>query len=116
MANFGERIGIGITPDDYIDFDQDVSTNEGILTEQEILAQVISQDDDDQENEMFDEERLVKPGIIEVRNAIEILEKFSLFSRFGEQMMRPLNMLDRFVDKEEQHCKKQTTIHDFFAK
>ena len=89
----------------------------GKLSDREILAEIIGrqeEDSDEDEDENDDGEPIVKPGIEQAREAIRILEDFSLFSQFGEAIPRSLKEINRGVDKEEQCTKKQVPITDFF--
>ena len=63
-----------------------------------------------------DSEPIVKPGIEEATKAIGIFEEFSLFARFGEDMMKYIKDINRGVDKEERCCKKQDIITNYFKK
>ena len=55
-------------------------------------------------------EPITKLGIEEARKAIQILEDFSLFSQFGEAMLKSLKEIDCNIDKDELCNKKQTVI------
>ena len=60
--------------------DADISlTNTSIST---------SDNSDNEESDNVEGEPIIKPGIEEVQKAIGILEDFSLYSKFGESMMR----------------------------
>ena len=54
--------------------------------------------------------------IREVHRAIEILEKFTLFSRSGEDLMSSPKVVNRVIHAEEQLSKKQSTINAYFRK
>ena len=113
---FVDQIEAGISLDRYVDFDIEVSISHGKLTNAEITAEVTgSQEDnsDDEESDNVEGEPIIKPVIEEV---IKILEDFSLYSKFGEAMMRSLKELNFNVEKEYVFNKKQTLISDFFLK
>ena len=59
---------------------------------------------------------VAKPPISEVHKAIEILEKFTLFSRSGEDLMSSLKVVNRVIHAEDQLTKKQSTINAYFRK
>ena len=61
-------------------------------------------------------EPVAKPPINEVHKAIEILEKFTLFSRSREDLMSSLRVVNRVIRAEEQLSKKQSTINAYFRK
>ena len=86
---FADQIDAEISLDKYIDFDIEVSTSRGKLTNAEIIAEVTGpQDDDsdDKENNNVEGEPIIKPEIEEVQKAIGILENFSFYSKFGKAM------------------------------
>ena len=94
---FADQIDADISLDEYVDFDIEVSTSRGKLTNAEIIAEVTeTQEDnsDDEESDNVEGEPIIKPGIEEVQKAIAILEDFSLYSKFGEAMMRSLKELN----------------------
>ena len=116
---FADQIDADISLDEYLDFDIEVSTSHGKLTNAEIIAEVTgTQEDnsDDEESDNVEGEPIIKPGIEEVQKAIGILEDFSLYSKFGEAMMRSLKELNFNVEKEYVFNKKQALISDFFLK
>ena len=95
-----------------------VRTNAAVLNDQDILAEVVGcvAESDDDEDESSDEP-VAKPPISEViAKAIEILEKFTLFSRSGEDLMSSLKIVNRVIHAEEQLSKKQSTINAYFRK
>ena len=78
----GDQIDADITSDDYIDFDIEVVTSHGKLTNQEILAEInydVNEESDGEEEDLNDFEPINKPGIEDAREAFKVLEDFSLF-------------------------------------
>ena len=115
---FGDQIDADITSDDYIDFDIEVITSHGKLTNQEILAEI--KDDvnkeSDGEEDPNDFKPINKPVIEDAREALQVIEDFRLFSKFGESMLKSLKELNRSLDREELSHKKQSVIIFFFSK
>ena len=114
---FADQIDADISLDKYIDFDIEISTSRGKLTNAEIIAEVTGDqedDSDDKENNNVEGEPIIKPEIEEVQKAIGILKNFSFYSKFAEAMMRSLK-LNFNVEKEYVFDKKQI-ISDFFFK
>ena len=77
---------LDITSDGYIDFDIKVITSRGKLTNQEILAEIIddvNRESDGEEEDPNDFGPIKKPGIKYASEALQVLEEFSLFSKFG---------------------------------
>ena len=84
---FVDQIDADITSDDYIDFDIEVIASHGKLTNQKILAKIhddVNEELDGEEEDPNDFEPINKPGIEDAREALQVLEDFSLFSKFRE--------------------------------
>ena len=116
---FADQTDADISLDEYANFDIKVSTSNGKLTNAEIIAEVTGTQEDNSDNKESDNregEPIVKPGIEEVPKAIGILKDFSLYSNFGEAMMRSFKKFNFNVEKEYVFNKKQTLISDFFLK
>ena len=113
---FAVQIDGDISLDEYVDFDIEVSTSHSKLTNAEIIAEVTGTQEDDEGSDNVEGEPIIKPGIEEVQKAIGILEDFSLYSKFGEAMMRSLKELNFNVEKEYVFNKKQALISDFFLR
>ena len=87
---FGDQFDFNITADEFIDFEIEVATTQEWLSNQEILADITDDQveiSDKEDEESVEIEPVTNPGIEEARKAIQTLEKFSLFSIFGEAMM-----------------------------
>ena len=77
---FGDQID-AITNVDYIAFDIEVITSHGKLTNQEILVEIndyVNEESDGQEEDPNEIEPINKPGIEDAREALQVLEDFSL--------------------------------------
>ena len=100
---FVEQIDADISLEEYVDFNVEVSTSHRKLTNAEITAGVTGTQEgnsDKKESEIVESEPIIKSGIKDVQKAIGILEDFSLYSKFGEAMMRSLKELNLNVEKE----------------
>ena len=76
---FGDQIDADITSDDYIDFDIEVITSHGKLTNQEILAEInddVNKESDGEEEDQNDFEPINKPGMRRCKR------DFASFGRF----------------------------------
>ena len=116
---FGDQIDADITSDDYIDFDIEVIASHRKLTNQETFAEInydVNEESDGEEDDPNDFESINKPEIEDAREVLQVLEGFSLFSKFGESMLKSLKELNRSLDREELSSKKQSVITSFFFK
>ena len=103
-GKFGDQIDVDITSDDYIYFDIEVITSHGKLTSQEILAEIndhVNEESHGEEEDPNDFEPFNKPRIEDARQALQVLEDFSLLSKFGESMLKSLKELNRSLNREE---------------
>lgn len=117
---FADQIDTDISSDDYVDFDIEVTTSHGKLTTAGIIAEVTGTQEEDEMDEegdaIEDEDVITKPTTEEVLKAISVLEDLSIFSNFGEAMMRSLKDLNHNIQKDFLCTRKQTVISDFFSK
>ena len=74
----------------------------------------MNEESDREEGDPNDFETINKPGIEDAREALQILEDFSLFSKFVESMLKSLKELNRSLYREELSHKKQSVITSFF--
>ena len=75
---FGDQIDADITSDGYIDFDIEVITSHGKLTNQEILAEInddVNEESDGEEEDPNDFEPINKPGIEDAREDCKNLQE-----------------------------------------
>ena len=63
---------------------------------------------------MLDVVEMRKPLMEEVKSAIEMLEKFSPYSDFGEDVLESTRLVSHFIARKEQSKRKQANITDFF--
>ena len=116
---FADQIDADISLDKCVDFDIECSTSHNKLRNAEIITEVTGTQEDnsgDEESGNVEGEPIIKAGNAEVQKATGILEDFSLYSKFGEALMRSLKELNFNVEKEYVFNKKQTLILDFFFK
>ena len=89
---------------------------ENFIQSQEILAEITDDvnKEPDREEDPNDFEPINKSGIEDAREALQVLEDFRLFSKFGEAMLKSLKQLNRSLDREELFHKKQSVITSVF--
>ena len=104
-----------------IDVDSEVSAVQPPLTDSEILAAFFKTGDiNDGDDEIIDcsngieEEPVECPGKTDLVNALELLQKFSLFSANGEAAQVDCLNIERNMDNYFMKRIKQTRIKDYF--
>ena len=91
----------------------------GTVYDADIIAEVTGRahdadDEKDSEDEEQPPECLTKPSLNDVMNSITILEDYSLFSNFGDDLMKALKEVNRAISLDRLSSKKQSNIEDFF--
>ena len=79
------------------------------MSNQEILAEIndnVNEESDGEEEDPNGFEPIKKPGIEDAREALQVLEDFSIFSKFGESMLKIFKELNRSVSREQLSHKK----------
>ena len=104
-----------------IDVDSEVSAVQPPLTDSKILAEFFKTGDiSDGDDEIIDasddieEEPVECPGKIDLLNALELLQKFSLLSANGEDVQVNCLNVKRNIDNYFMKRIKQTRIKDYF--
>ena len=105
---FADQIDADISLDEYVDFDIEVSTSHGKLTNAEIITD--NDNSDNEENDNVEGEQIIKPRIKEVQKAI------GLYSKLAGALIRSLKELNFNIKKKCVFNKKRTLFSDFFLK
>ena len=107
-----------LSAEELVDIDFEISVT-GTAYNADIIAEVTGRahdadDEEDSDNEEQPTECLTKPSFNDVMNSITILEDYSLFSNFGDNLMKALKEVNRAIDLDRLSNKKQSNIEDFF--
>ena len=88
------------------------------LSDEDIIANVLGTDDsisDDEDDEPEAGDDPVEcPDRRELLQMVDLMHRFSLFSKEGEIVQSYANHVGRILDKHFADSRKQTTIHDYF--
>ena len=106
-----------ISPEEFTNLDDSVVATEPVLTDElmiEMVRKGEDESDDDDESANADVS-IEKPGTVEVRNAVETLMNFSLFS-ISDKIRTSTIEISRFTEIELVRNLKQASIKDFFTK
>ena len=76
----------------------------------------VNEESDGEEQDPNDFEPINKPRIENEREALQVLKDFSLFSKFGESILKLLKESNRSLDKEELSIKNKVLLLGFFSK
>ena len=104
--------------EELVDIDFEISFT-GTVSDADIIAEVTGRahdadDEEDSDNEEQPTECLTKPSFNDVMNSITILEDYSLFSNFGDNLMKALKEVNGAVDLNRLSNTKKSNIEDFF--
>ena len=119
-ANYSEQVDTNFAIDEYIESDRELSSNQSILTDKDIIQEVLSNsadaNSDKDDMEVSEVESVRKLLIKEVRRVIEMLEKFSVYSEFGEDIIKLVREVNSYIDRREQIMRKHSNTIDLFKK
>ena len=93
-TNFKSQVDEELKIDDYIDFDQQLWTNQSTIFDKDIICKVLNHLVEESSDEGDDGDagvaEMTKWLTEEVKSAIGMLEKFSLYSDFGEDILKSI--------------------------
>ena len=107
-----------LTAEELVDIDFEISVT-GTASDADIIAKVTGRahdadDEEDSDNEEQPTACLTKPSFNDVMNSITILEDYSLFSNFNDDLIKALKEVNRAIHLDRLSKKKQSNIEDFF--
>ena len=102
-----------ISPEEFTNLDDSVVATEPVLTDELIIEMVRKGDDDHESANAY--VSIEKPGTVEVRNAVETLMNFSLFS-ISDKIRTSTIEISRLIEIELVRNLKQASIKDFLQK
>ena len=111
-----------VTAEALVEADEDIITVDGVVrTDQEVLVEFqtdMHEDSQDiEETKEEDEEPPLPPSQKDVRQAIEVLCQYNLFSEQGNDLRQKALMCNsRMVEKEFTKKQRQTSVTDYFKK
>ena len=109
-----------VTSEALVEADEDIITADGVVrTDQEVLAEFqtdMHEDSQDIEETKEDDEPPLPPSQTDVRQAIEVLCQYSLFSQQGNDLRQKALMCSRIVEKEFTKKQRQTSMTNYFKK
>ena len=108
----------GVTAEALVEADEDIITADGVVrTDQEVLAEFqtdMHEDSQDiEETREENDEPPLPPLQKDVRQAIEVLCEYSLFSEQGNDLRQKALMCSRTVEKEFTKKQRQTSMTDY---
>ena len=108
----------GTTAADVVSADDSIINTEPVMTDDEILFDMLDQDDHATE-EGDDDTSYIQPSCPksdEIRRALEVLREYMLFSENGECIHQCVNQINRIVENELIAKLKQVDIREYFQK
>ena len=113
------NVDFKLTTDELVDIDFEISVS-SIASNADIIAEVSRRDDnnnseDDDSDNKGPNKTLTKPDFKGAMNAISILEKYNIFTKFGVNLRKTLNDASRVLDLDNLSDKKQSKTECFFS-
>ena len=108
-----------VTPESLIDVDNEVITTAPMITNDNILRHVTTNqqeqsDEDDDNDEKVEEATPERPLRFQVESAIDVIRNAALYSSNGEEMSLVINKFENLFSEDRIAFKKQKNIYDFF--
>ncbi|XP_065658063.1 tigger transposable element-derived protein 4-like [Hydra vulgaris] len=107
-----------LTADELVDIDLDACIADK-LSDEDIIAEVSEHDAIETEEESDDKcvgisDNATKPSLNEAMHAVNVLENYSLYSNFGDDLTKALKDINRVIEMDLKASKRQSTFTDFF--
>ena len=108
-----------VTPESLIDVDNEVITTAPMITDDDILRSVTTNqqeqsDEDDDIDEEVEEATPERPLRFQLESAIDAIRNAVLYSSNGEEMSHVINKFEKLLIEDRIASKKQKNICDFF--
>ncbi len=97
--------------------DESLVATESLVTDEDIIESLLARNDDAEEDDECDDDVLVEPiypKTNDLRNALDVLREYMIFSTQGGKIQRNLNKIIAIVDDELKKKLEQTDTHSFF--
>ena len=108
-----DMVSEGVTPESLIDVDNEVITTATMITDDDILRNVTTNqqeqsDENDDNDEGVEEEAPARPLRFQVQSVIDVIRNASLYSSNGEEMSLVINKFENLFVEDRIASKKQT--------
>ena len=108
-----------VTPESLIDVDNEVITTAPMITDDDILRSVTTNqqeqsDEDDDKDEKVEEAVPERPLRFQVESAIHVIRNAGLYSSNGEEVSLVTSKFEKLFTEYRIASKKQNNICDFF--
>ena len=108
-----------VTPESLIDIDNEVITATPMITDDDILRSITTNqheqsEEDDDNDEEAEEAAPERPLRFQVESAIDVIRDAALYSSNGEEMSLVINKFEKLFTEDRIASKKQKNICDFF--
>ena len=108
-----DMVSEGVTPESLIDVDNEVITTGTMITDDDILRNVTTNqqeqsDENDDNDEGVEEEAPARPLRFQVQSVIDVIRNASLYSSNGEEMSLVINKFENLFVEDRIASKKQT--------
>ena len=105
----------GTTANDIVSVDDSLTSTEPLMTDDAILCDVLDEEGCETEDDTDDvSDELICPQSSDVRQAMDVLREYMLFSDNGEFIHKCLNKIGVLVENELSAKLRQADIRSFF--
>ena len=118
IKKLGDFYPPGTTVEDVISADQNVTSTEPLLSDEEVIEELMTAANGDDGDEADDDEDVlldpVCPKVSDIREALQVLHDYMPFSLCGEDIQQKLNALSMSLDRDVTVKMKQSDIRTLF--
>ena len=118
IEKLGDFYPTGTTVEDVISADENVMSTEPLLSDEELIEEVMNAANGDDVDEADDDGDVLSdpvcPKISDIREALQVLHDYMPFSLCGEDIQQKLNALSISIDRDVTAKMKQSDIRAFF--
>ncbi len=101
---------------DFLNVDEGIMATETLQTEEEILAELRGEElKDSQDDDIECDELTSKPTADGIRNAMEVVFNYCIFSEQGDTLCHQYLKLNEMIEMELVQNRKQMTLDSYFA-
>ena len=105
----------GTTTNDIVSVDDSLTSTEPLMTDDAILYDILDEEGSETEDDTYDvSNEPICPQSSDVRQALDVLREYMLFSDNGEFVHKSLNEISVLVENELSAKLRQADIQSFF--
>ena len=110
-----DTVPLNVTAEDFVAVDDEVIATEPLASEEEILTELRGEDILEIHDEEICDDPLSKPTQNELRNAMDLVFQYCLFSSNGDELRQHSLILNEMLESEFTEQRKQSTLDSYLV-